>query len=191
MTLIRSYLFFDCLTASSRNIFCAMLDSLMHTSIDFFQANPHGRVLNRFSKDMALIDELLPYVFFDATQTGFMLLGSVVTVCIVNFWILIAIPIILAGFFALRSLYMKSSRQVKRIDSISRSPIYSHLSETLDGLTSIRAFGVANKFMDEHIKTQEDNGRAFFTYLSMARWLVSHDFFLGFLLCCMLHDHLC
>ncbi|OAQ25700.1 P-loop containing nucleoside triphosphate hydrolase protein [Linnemannia elongata AG-77] len=171
MTLIRSYLFFDCLTASSRNIFRAMLDALMRTSIDFFHANPHGRVLNRFSKDMALIDELLPYVFFDATQIGFMLLGSVVTVCIVNPWILIAIPIILAGFIALRSLYMKSSRQVKRIDSTSRSPIYSHLSETLDGLTSVRAFGVANKFMDEHIKTQEDNGRAFFTYLGMARWL--------------------
>ncbi|KAK5829384.1 P-loop containing nucleoside triphosphate hydrolase protein [Linnemannia elongata] len=171
MTLIRSYLFFDCLTASSRNIFRAMLDALMRTSIDFFHANPHGRVLNRFSKDMALIDELLPYVFFDATQIGFMLLGSVVTVCIVNPWILIAVPIILAGFIALRSLYMKSSRQVKRIDSTSRSPIYSHLSETLDGLTSVRAFGVANKFMDEHIKTQEDNGRAFFTYLGMARWL--------------------
>ncbi|KAF8937561.1 hypothetical protein BGZ47_008970 [Haplosporangium gracile] len=171
MTLIRSYLFFDCLTASSRNIFRAMLDALMRTSIDFFHANPHGRVLNRFSKDMALIDELLPYVFFDATQIGFMLLGSVVTVCIVNPWILIAMPIILAGFIALRSLYMKSSRQVKRIDSTSRSPIYSHLSETLDGLTSVRAFGVANKFMDEHIKTQEDNGRAFFTYLGMARWL--------------------
>ncbi|KAG0277832.1 hypothetical protein BGZ97_009829, partial [Linnemannia gamsii] len=120
---------------------------------------------------MALIDELLPYVFFDTTQMGFMLLGSIITVCIVNPWILIAIPIILAGFIALRSLYMKSSRQVKRIDSTSRSPIYSHLSETLDGLTSIRAFGVASKFMDEHIKTQEDNGRAFFTYLGMARWL--------------------
>ncbi|KAG0374142.1 hypothetical protein BGX24_010791 [Mortierella sp. AD032] len=171
MTMIRSYLFFDCLTASSRNMFRAMLDALMRTSIDFFHANPHGRVLNRFSKDMSLVDELLPYVFFDATQIGFMLLGSVVTVCIVNPWILIAVPVILGFFVGLRSLYMKSSRQVKRIDSTSRSPIYSHLSETLDGLTSVRAFGVSNKFMSEHIKTQEDNGRAFFTYLGMARWL--------------------
>ncbi|KAF9904913.1 hypothetical protein EC991_002213 [Linnemannia zychae] len=171
MTMVRSYLFFDCLTASSRNMFRSMLDALMRTGIDFFHANPHGRVLNRFSKDMSLVDELLPYVFFDATQIGFMLLGSVVTVCVVNPWILIAVPVILGGFISLRSLYMKSSRQVKRIDSTSRSPIYSHLSETLDGLTSVRAFGVSNKFMEEHIKTQEDNGRAFFTYLGMARWL--------------------
>ncbi|KAG0357497.1 hypothetical protein BGZ54_000320, partial [Gamsiella multidivaricata] len=171
MTIARSYLFFDCVTSSSRNMFRAMLDALMHTSITFFHANPHGRILNRFSKDMANCDELLPYVFFDTIQIGFMLLGSVVTVCVVNPWIVIAIPFILTGFVALRVLYIRSSRQVKRIDSQSRSPIYSHLSETLDGLSSVRAFGVSGMFMDKHIRTQEDNGRAFFTYLAMARWL--------------------
>ncbi|KAK3817781.1 MAG: P-loop containing nucleoside triphosphate hydrolase protein [Benniella sp.] len=171
MTLFRSFLFIDCLTASSRNMFRAMLDAIMRTNIDFFHANPHGRVLNRFSKDMANCDELLPYVFFDTVQTGFMLIGSVVTVCVVNPWIIIAIPFILGGFMGLRNLYIKSSRQVKRIDSQSRSPIYSHLSETLDGLSSVRAFGASKQFMSEHIKTQEDNGRAFFTYLAMARWL--------------------
>src|SRR5690606_4787646 len=148
-----------------------MLDALLKTNIDFFHANPHGRILNRFSKDMANSDELLPCVFFETTQTGFMLLGSIVTVCVINPWVIIPIPVILGAFIGLRYLYIKSSRQVKRIDSQSRSPIYSHLSETLDGLSSVRAFGVTSQFMDEHIKTQEDNGRAFFTYLAMARWL--------------------
>ncbi|KAF9176374.1 hypothetical protein BGZ51_000828, partial [Haplosporangium sp. Z 767] len=171
MTLIRSLLFFDCITSSSRNMFHSMLDALLKTSIDFFHANPHGRILNRFSKDMANSDELLPCVFFETTQTGFMLLGSIVTVCVINPWVIISTPFILGAFVGLRYLYIKSSRQVKRIDSQSRSPIYSHLSETLDGLSSIRAFGVTTQFMDEHIKTQEDNGRAFFTYLAMARWL--------------------
>ncbi|KAG0233737.1 P-loop containing nucleoside triphosphate hydrolase protein [Mortierella sp. GBAus27b] len=171
MTLVRSFLFFDCLGASSRNMFRAMLDALLRTDIDFFHANPHGRILNRFSKDMANCDELLPYVFIDTVQVGFMLLGSIVTVCVVNPWIIISVPFILGGFVGLRALYITSSRQVKRIDSQSRSPIYSHLSETLDGLSSVRAFGVENQFMTEHIKTQEDNGRAFFTYLGMARWL--------------------
>ncbi|KAF9927726.1 hypothetical protein BGZ65_006637, partial [Modicella reniformis] len=171
MTLIRSYLFTDSLTSSARNMFRVMLDALMRTNVDFFHANPHGRILNRFSKDMANCDELLPYVFFDTTQIGFMLFGSIVTVCVVNPWIIIAIPFILSGFVGLRTLYIQSSRQVKRIDSQTRSPIYSHLSETLDGLTSVRAFGVSDQFVSEHIKTQEDNGRAFFTYLAMSRWL--------------------
>ncbi|KAG0206658.1 hypothetical protein BGX28_001906 [Mortierella sp. GBA30] len=171
MTMIRSYLFFGCITASARNLFRDMLDALMRTSIDFFHANPSGRIMNRFSKDMALVDELLPYVFYDTTTITIMIFGSMVTVCIVNPWVIISIPIILSAFAGLRHLYMKSSRQVKRIDSQSRSPIYSHLSETLEGLISVRAFRRTGQFMDEHIKTQEDNGRAFFTYLAMARWL--------------------
>ncbi|KAF9357231.1 hypothetical protein BGX26_004032 [Mortierella sp. AD094] len=171
ITLIRSFLFFDCVTSSANGIFRGMLDALMHTSIDFFHANPHGRILNRFSKDMANCDELLPVVFFDAMQVGFMLLGSIATVCVINPWIVVSIPFILAGFMGLRSLYIKSSTQVKRIDGQSRSPIYAHVSETLDGLSTVRAFRASGKFMDEHIKTQEDNGRAFFAYLAMARWL--------------------
>ncbi|KAG0083944.1 hypothetical protein BGZ92_010324 [Podila epicladia] len=171
MTLARSFLFFYCVSESSRNIFNAMLDALLKTGIDFFHANPHGRVLNRFSKDMANCDEMLPYTFFDAVQIVFMLFGSVVVVCIVNAWIVIAIPFLFAGFIGLRAVYIKTSRQVKRIDSQTRSPIYSKLSETLDGLTSVRAFGVGERFMGRFVDAQEANGRAFFTYLICARWL--------------------
>ncbi|KAG0351318.1 hypothetical protein BG005_009221, partial [Podila minutissima] len=171
MTLARSFLFFYCVSESSRNIFNAMLDALLKTGIDFFHANPHGRVLNRFSKDMANCDEMLPYTFFDAVQIVFMLFGSVVVVCIVNAWIVIAIPFLFAGFVGLRAVYIKTSRQVKRIDSQTRSPIYSQLSETLDGLTSVRAFGVGERFMGRFVDAQEANGRAFFSYLICARWL--------------------
>ncbi|KAF9913233.1 hypothetical protein BX616_010125 [Lobosporangium transversale] len=171
MTLIRSFLFFYCVSESSRNIFKAMLDALLKANIDFFHANPHGRVLNRFSKDMANCDELLPYTFFDATQIVFMLFGSVVVVCIVNAWVVISIPFLLGGFIFLRQIYIRTSRQVKRIDSQTRSPIYSQLSETLDGLTSVRAFGVGDRFMNRFVEAQETNGRAFFAYLICARWL--------------------
>ncbi|KAF9426815.1 hypothetical protein BGZ94_005973 [Podila epigama] len=171
MTLFRSFIFFYCVSESSRSIFHAMLDALLKTGIDFFHANPHGRVLNRFSKDMANCDELLPYTFFDATQIVFMLLGSVVVVGIVNSWVLIAIPFLFGGFIGLRAIYIKTSRQVKRIDSQTRSPIYSQLSETLDGLTSVRAFGVGERFMSRFVDAQEANGRAFFAYLICARWL--------------------
>lgn len=171
MTLFRSFIFFYCVTQSSKGIFQAMLDALLKTGLDFFHANPHGRVLNRFSKDMANCDELLPYTFFDTVQILFMLFGSVVVVCIVNPWIIIAIPFLFAGFIGLRSIYIRTSRQVKRIDSQTRSPIYSQLSETLDGLTSVRAFGAGERFMSRFVEAQEDNGRAFFSYLICARWL--------------------
>ncbi|KAF9095951.1 hypothetical protein BGX23_012309 [Mortierella sp. AD031] len=171
MTLFRSFIFFYSVSQSSKGIFQAMLDALLKTGLDFFHANPHGRVLNRFSKDMANCDELLPYTFFDTIQILFMLFGSVIVVCIVNAWIVIAIPFLFAGFIGLRSIYIRTSRQVKRIDSQTRSPIYSQLSETLDGLTSVRAFGAGERFMGRFVEAQEDNGRAFFAYLICARWL--------------------
>ncbi|KAG0271436.1 hypothetical protein BGZ95_000753 [Linnemannia exigua] len=171
MTLFRSFIFFYCVSESSKGIFQAMLDALLKTGLDFFHANPHGRVLNRFSKDMANCDELLPYTFFDTIQILFMLFGSVIVVCIVNPWVVIAIPFLFAGFIGLRSIYIRTSRQVKRIDSQTRSPIYSQLSETLDGLTSVRAFGAGERFMGRFVEAQEDNGRAFFSYLICARWL--------------------
>ncbi|GJJ70301.1 ATP-binding cassette, subfamily C (CFTR/MRP), member 4 [Entomortierella parvispora] len=171
MTLIRSFLFFYCVSESSKSIFKAMLNALLKTGIDFFHANPHGRVLNRFSKDMANCDELLPYTFFDTTQIVFMLFGSIVVVCIVNLWIVISIPFLIGGFIALRAVYLRTSRQVKRIDGQTRSPIYSQLSETLDGLTSVRAFGAGDRFMARFVDAQEANGRAFFAYLICARWL--------------------
>ncbi|KAF9197444.1 hypothetical protein BGZ49_002103 [Haplosporangium sp. Z 27] len=171
LTLGRTYLFFFCASESSRNIFGAMLNALLKTGIDFFHANPHGRVLNRFSKDMANCDELLPYTFYDTIQIVFMLFGSIVVVCIVNAWIFISIPFLLGGFIFLREIYIRTSRQVKRIDSQTRSPIYSQLSETLDGLTSVRAFGVGDRFMTRFMDAQETNGRAYFSYLICARWL--------------------
>ncbi|KAG0224305.1 hypothetical protein BGW42_005193 [Actinomortierella wolfii] len=171
VTLARSFLFFHSVAASARSIFHRMLDALLRTDIDFFHANPHGRVLNRFSKDMANTDELLPYTFFDSAQILLMLLGSIVVVCIVNPWVLIAIPFLLGAFYGLRWLYIRTARQVKRIDSTTRSPIYSHLSESLDGLCSVRAFGAGARFMQEMVRVQTDNSRAFFMYLGCARWL--------------------
>ncbi|KAG0267214.1 hypothetical protein DFQ27_008995 [Actinomortierella ambigua] len=171
VTLARSFLFFHSVAASARSIFHKMLDALLRTDIDFFHANPHGRVLNRFSKDMANTDELLPYTFFDSAQILLMLFGSIVVVCIVNPWVLIAIPFLLGAFYGLRAIYIKTARQVKRIDSTTRSPIYSHLSESLDGLSSVRAFSAGERFMQEMIRAQTDNSRAFFMYLGCARWL--------------------
>lgn len=74
------------------------------------------------------MDELLPITLFDAIQCLFLILGALVVVCIVNPYIIIAMPFILTIFMILRWLYMNTSRQVKRIESVTRSPVYSHLS---------------------------------------------------------------
>ncbi|KAK9692619.1 hypothetical protein K7432_014250 [Basidiobolus ranarum] len=168
---IRALLFFKALHKSSENIFRVMLDAVLNTDMNFFQTQPQGRILNRFSKDQANCDELLPWNFFDAIQCFFMLLGSIVVVCITNPWIIIALPFLGFIFYTLRRFYMLTSRQIKQIESTTRSPVYSLLSETLDGLATIRAFSEQDRFLDMFIAAENENCRAFFMYLCSARWL--------------------
>ncbi|KAF9970265.1 hypothetical protein BGZ73_007064 [Actinomortierella ambigua] len=103
---------------------------------------------------------------------GFYCLATVIVTLARSFLFFHSVASILLGaFYGLRALYIKTARQVKRIDSTTRSPIYSHLSESLDGLSSVRAFGAGERFMQEMIRAQTDNSRAFFMYLGCARWL--------------------
>ncbi|ORY02314.1 P-loop containing nucleoside triphosphate hydrolase protein [Basidiobolus meristosporus CBS 931.73] len=168
---VRALLFFRAMHNSSREIFKKMLHAVLNTDINFFRMHPQGRILNRFSKDQANCDELLPLNFFDAVQCFFMLLGSVVVVCIGNPWVIISLPFLGVIFYTLRQLYMLSSRQIKQIESTTRSPVYSLLSETLDGLSTIRAYGAQNRFINMFINAESENSRAFFMYICSARWL--------------------
>lgn len=139
----------------------------------------------------------MPYTFFDATQYFFMLLGSIVIVCVVNYWVSLSLPPLVFCFYFLRQFYMIMSRQVKRIEvctclfvclllakamtisdvdlgvlqSTTRSPVYSMLSETLDGLSTVRAFAAQQRFQQMFIDAQNNNVRAFFSYIGSARWL--------------------
>ncbi|KAI8051429.1 hypothetical protein BDF22DRAFT_690688 [Syncephalis plumigaleata] len=158
LSIFRTTISFWILLNSSRWMFRAMLHTVLMAPMQFFHANPHGRILNRFSKDQSNVDELLPITLFDAIQCLFLILGALVIVCIVNPYIIIAMPVILTVFMILRWLYMNASRQVKRIESVTRSPVYSHLSETLYGLVTFS-------------EAQNANARAFFAFLGCARWV--------------------
>ncbi|KAI9595888.1 ABC transporter type 1, transmembrane domain-containing protein [Syncephalis fuscata] len=186
IAVIRTTVSFWLLLNASRWMFRAMLHSILTTSMQFFHVNPHGRILNRFSKDQSNVDELLPMTLFDAIQCLFLILGALVVISIVNPFIMIAIPFILASFMVLRWLYMNASRQVKRIESVTRSPVYSLLSETLYGLVTVRAYNAQDRFWKQFSEAQNANARAFFAFLGCARWVGFRlDVCSGFLLALM------
>ncbi|RKP04707.1 P-loop containing nucleoside triphosphate hydrolase protein, partial [Thamnocephalis sphaerospora] len=171
LSLSRASVFFWLMLNASRWAFRSMLQTILMVPIQFFHTNPHGRVLNRFSKDQSNVDELLPMTFFDAAQCMFIVVGAIVIVCIVNPYVAITLPVILGGFLILRWLYMNASRQVKRIESVTRSPVYSQLSETLYGLVTVRAHNMQTRFWDRFAAAQNTNASAFFAFLGCARWV--------------------
>jgi len=96
-------------------------------------------------------------------------------------------PIILVAIFPLtiiyyffQRIYISTSRQLKRIDSTSRSPIYNHFSETVNGSTSIRAYGASDKFIEESNKRVDDNHICYYPSFTASRWLAIRLEFLGY-----------
>lgn len=119
------------------NAICAAICSFVRSSsvpIRFFDTQPLGRILNRFSKDIGFMDDLLPLTFFDFANCLLLVLGSVTLVCIVNPWVLLATLPLTVVFFKLRAYYLLTARDVKRLEAVSRSPVLSLFTETLRGM---------------------------------------------------------
>lgn len=125
-----------------------MLAVVLKAPVLFFDTNPVGRVLNRFSRDIGIMDELLPDVFLETLQLVLFCIGSVVLPSVLNFWVILpAIPLVIFFILIGRS-YLKSSRDLKRLEGIDRRPVLSHFSDTLEGLVTIRVYHKEDEFLE-------------------------------------------
>ncbi|XP_072636145.1 ATP-binding cassette sub-family C member 3 isoform X1 [Canis lupus baileyi] len=164
---------------AARFLHQALLHNKMRSPQSFFDTTPSGRILNRFSKDIYVIDEVL-------APTILMLLNSfynsvatlVVIVASTPLFTVVALP--LAVFYVLvQRFYVATSRQLKRLESISRSPIYSHFSETVTGSSVIRAYGRSQDFKAISDAKVDANQRSCYPYIASNRWLGIRVEFVG------------
>lgn len=120
MTVFRGFLFFKvCMRASKvlhDRMFCAILNATMR----FFDQNPSGRILNRFSKDMGAIDELLPKAMMDFIQIALVMFGILIVICVVNPILLIAIVVVGSIDSLILKLYLRPSQDLKRLEGICK-----------------------------------------------------------------------
>jgi len=111
----------------------------------FFDTNPVGRIMNRFSKDIGAMDDDLPYSFVVMTINFFYFFGVLVLTAIVNYWLIIAVIPTLTVFFLLCRYYLKPARDLSRLEAILRSPIYAYISESMEGLEIIHSLHMEDK----------------------------------------------
>ncbi|EGD72614.1 hypothetical protein PTSG_12159 [Salpingoeca rosetta] len=145
--------------------------AVVATSIRFFDTNPVGRILNRFSKDMGFLDDLLPWTFCDFLQNVFFVMGIVLLVCSINPFLFITVLPLAIGFNLLQRYFLKTAREMKRIEAINRSPVYSHFSTSLAGLPTLRSQDAMQPFTRTFERYQNDHGRAFMAFVMVSRWL--------------------
>uniref|UniRef100_A0A7N8YIK0 Multidrug resistance-associated protein 4 n=1 Tax=Mastacembelus armatus TaxID=205130 RepID=A0A7N8YIK0_9TELE len=167
---IRSLVFFNVLVSSAQTLHTSMFNSILRTPLRFFDINPIGRILNRFSKDIGYLDSLLPWTFVDFFQVFLQIIGVIAVSAIIIPWILIPVFLLLTVFLFLRSYFLQTSRDIKRLESTTRSPVFSHLSSSLQGLSTIRAFKVQHRFQKMFDEYQDLHSEAWFLFLTTSRW---------------------
>ncbi|GIM00727.1 hypothetical protein Vretimale_5639, partial [Volvox reticuliferus] len=168
---VRSATFFEATLSAATSIHNAMARRVLRAPLSFFHTNPSGRIVNRFSKDQGQVDDLLPSCLFDALQSAFQVLGAFVLVAIAVPVILPVFLPLLAAFYWVRHRYIAASREMKRWEAVTRSPIFASFSATLKGLPTIRAYGAASRFDDAFLELMAHNGNWYFASISAARWI--------------------
>uniref|UniRef100_A0A1B6EGY9 ABC-type glutathione-S-conjugate transporter n=1 Tax=Clastoptera arizonana TaxID=38151 RepID=A0A1B6EGY9_9HEMI len=159
------------LLSAARLLHYAVLINILRTPMEFFDVTPVGRILNRFSKDVEAVDQTLPDVIRGWLSCFMSVVATMVVISsITPIFLVVIIPIGIIYFFVQR-FYVATSRQLKRLESISRSPIYSHFGESIQGASSIRAYGVQSKFITESEQKVDFNQVCLYPSLISNRWL--------------------
>uniref|UniRef100_A0A6I8RP40 ATP binding cassette subfamily C member 3 n=1 Tax=Xenopus tropicalis TaxID=8364 RepID=A0A6I8RP40_XENTR len=164
---------------AARKLHSALLDNKMHTPQSFYDTTPIGRIINRFSKDIYVIDEVIPGTILMFLATFFTSLSTmIVIVASTPLFAVVIIPLAIAYIFVQR-FYVATSRQLKRLESVSRSPIYSHFSETITGASIIRAYGRQNSFIVLSDNKVDENQKSYYPGIVSNRWLGVRVEFVG------------
>ncbi|KAJ8363882.1 hypothetical protein SKAU_G00127130 [Synaphobranchus kaupii] len=164
---------------ASRHLHLDLLNNVLHSPMSFFERTPSGNLLNRFSKEVDAIDCMIP----DGLKMMLSYLFKLLEVCIIvllatPFAAVVILPLALLYAF-IQSFYVATSCQLRRLESVSRSPIYTHFNETVQGASVIRAFGEQPRFILQANHRVDHNQTSYFPRFVATRWLAVNLEFLG------------
>ncbi|BGP17639.1 hypothetical protein JCM10213_001291 [Rhodosporidiobolus nylandii] len=169
-------------TAAARSLHNGALEQVLRAPMSWFDTTPIGRVMNRFAGDVNNMDNRLQ----DALQMTILTVGqlsaAIILLAIVYQWFLIPVAVVLVLYWFMSSFYRASARTIKRHDNVLRSALFAWFSESLTGLSTIRAFGEQERFRRENEKAIDLENRAYILTVINQRWLAIRLDALGALL---------
>ncbi|KAK6147863.1 hypothetical protein DH2020_018775 [Rehmannia glutinosa] len=171
LTLMRAFAFaFGGLRAAIR-VHDKLLGNLTDAPVSFFDQTPSGRILNRFSSDLYTIDDSLPFILNILLANFVGLLGITIVLSFVQVMFLLLLIPFWFMYSKLQFYYRSTSRELRRLDSVSRSPIYASFTETLDGSSTIRAFNSVDFFLFRFMQHVQIYQRTSYTEIIASLWL--------------------
>ncbi|KAK7284652.1 hypothetical protein RJT34_19402 [Clitoria ternatea] len=185
VVVLRCYFFTFLGLKTARIFFSQILSSILHAPMSFFDTTPSGRILSRASTDQTNVDVLLP-LFSGIVISMYITVISIFIVTCQYAWptVFLLIPLVWFNIWY-RGYYLATSRELTRLDSITKAPVIHHFSESLAGVMTIRAFRKQKRFCEENLKRVNDNLRMDFHNYSCNVWLGIRLEMLGSFVCCI------
>uniref|UniRef100_A0A7N9D4W9 ATP-binding cassette sub-family C member 10 n=1 Tax=Macaca fascicularis TaxID=9541 RepID=A0A7N9D4W9_MACFA len=170
-TLLRAVLFAAGTLEAAATLHRRLLHRVLMAPVTFFNATPTGRILNRFSSDVACVDDSLPFILNILLANVAGLLGLLAVLGSGLPWLLLLLPPLSIIYYHVQRHYRASSRELRRLGSLTLSPLYTHLADTLAGLSVLRATGATYRFEEENQRLLELNQRCQFATSATMQWL--------------------
>ncbi len=170
LNVVNNYFWLSRGIKASKNLHNQMLNSVLSAPIRFFDSSPIGRIIQRFSRDIESIDVHLQWSFISVIHSSLQVIVALILILSLVPWLTILIIPILWIYYRVQENYRRPAREVKRFDSINRSPRYNHFKETLMGLPMIRSFQNENLFIEDFYKKLTHSHRMFYSHYMLNRW---------------------
>ncbi|XP_006926069.1 canalicular multispecific organic anion transporter 1 [Pteropus alecto] len=158
-------------THASNILHKQLLNKILRAPMSFFDTTPSGRIVNRFSSDVSTMDDTLPASLRSWILYFLGIISTLLMICLATpVFVVIIIPLSII-YVLVQIFYVATSRQLRRLDSVTRSPVYSFFSETVSGLPVIRAFQHQQRFLKHSEVLIDNNQKCVFSWIISNRWL--------------------
>ncbi|KXH32504.1 hypothetical protein CSIM01_13585 [Colletotrichum simmondsii] len=156
---------------SANHLHQTLLQAVLAAPLYFFTTTDSGVTLNRFSQDIALIDHRLPLSAWTAMYSFLTVLAETAIIATGSSYIAALIPPSFLALYLLQKYYLRTSRQLRHIDLEAKSPLFTHFSEVLAGLPTIRAFAWSPAMLRENHALLDASQRPYYLFFCVQRWL--------------------
>ncbi|XP_066599672.1 ATP-binding cassette sub-family C member 10 isoform X2 [Prorops nasuta] len=170
-TLIRAFIFAYGGLQAATVLHKQLLKVVIKAKLTFYDIQSVGRIINRFSSDTYTADDSLPFIINILFAQFFGLLAVIIVISYGLPWIFLILAPLIPIYHWLQNHYRLTSREIKRLSSNALSPLYAHFNETLNGVTSVRAFRSVSRFKHENELLLETSQKTQFSLLAVSQWL--------------------
>ncbi|KAI9510285.1 ATP-binding cassette transporter [Russula earlei] len=180
-TTVRWYILYTGSIHASTVLYKGLLEAVLFANIRFHDTVSRGRLLNRFGKDFEVgIDSNLSDNFGRTIVGALSVITTFLSISVVGGPQFLLFIVIIGSLYwngeksateHSKQIYGQTSRDLRRLDSVTRSPLYSIYGETISGVTILRAFGASSKFLRDMLKSVDTNTSPYYWMWGVNRWL--------------------